>query len=88
MCAPCVPGTVLINIADLMQRWTSDQLVSVVRLRLFSADFELSSINRFASSYTVYGLNRPNISGYGEEIEKQMHEKDQTILSNLYVQSS
>ncbi|KAF0040419.1 hypothetical protein F2P81_006317 [Scophthalmus maximus] len=30
MCAPCVPGTVLINIADLMQRWTSDQLVSVV----------------------------------------------------------
>ncbi|XP_029951564.1 UPF0676 protein C1494.01-like [Salarias fasciatus] len=28
--APVIPGTVLINIADLMQRWTSDKLVSVV----------------------------------------------------------
>ncbi|XP_014881862.1 UPF0676 protein C1494.01 isoform X2 [Poecilia latipinna] len=27
--APCIPGTVLVNIADLMQRWTSDQLISV-----------------------------------------------------------
>uniref|UniRef100_A0A3Q2TLH6 Si:dkey-10o6.2 n=1 Tax=Fundulus heteroclitus TaxID=8078 RepID=A0A3Q2TLH6_FUNHE len=26
---PSVPGAVLVNIADLMQRWTSDQLVSV-----------------------------------------------------------
>ncbi|XP_026221910.1 2-oxoglutarate-dependent dioxygenase htyE-like [Anabas testudineus] len=26
---PAIPGTVLINIADLMQRWTSDQFVSV-----------------------------------------------------------
>eukprot|EP00064_Thunnus_orientalis_P005459 superscaffoldBa00000535_g5473 len=27
--APCIPGAVLINIADLMQRWTSDYFVSV-----------------------------------------------------------
>lgn len=27
---PIVPGAVLINIADLMQRWTCDQFVSVV----------------------------------------------------------
>ncbi|XP_067446603.1 uncharacterized protein si:dkey-10o6.2 [Thunnus thynnus] len=26
--APCIPGAVLINIADLMQRWTSDYFVS------------------------------------------------------------
>uniref|UniRef100_A0AAR2KS97 Fe2OG dioxygenase domain-containing protein n=1 Tax=Pygocentrus nattereri TaxID=42514 RepID=A0AAR2KS97_PYGNA len=33
--APCIPGTVLINIADLMQRWTSDVFVSSVhRVRL------------------------------------------------------
>ncbi|GAA6215289.1 UPF0676 protein C1494.01-like [Lates japonicus] len=30
ICAPMVPGAVLINIADLMQRWTSDQFVSVL----------------------------------------------------------
>ena len=28
--APTIPGAVLINVADLMQRWTSDQYVSVV----------------------------------------------------------
>ncbi|XP_008292466.1 UPF0676 protein C1494.01 [Stegastes partitus] len=28
--APCIPGAILINIADLMQRWTSDQFVSVI----------------------------------------------------------
>ncbi|XP_061780348.1 uncharacterized protein [Nerophis lumbriciformis] len=28
--APCIPGAVLINIADMMQRWTSDQFVSLV----------------------------------------------------------
>ncbi|KAG8012335.1 hypothetical protein GBF38_020054 [Nibea albiflora] len=28
--APCIPGTVLINIADLVQRWTSDEFVSVL----------------------------------------------------------
>ncbi|KAM6973099.1 uncharacterized protein FYW47_003204 [Aplochiton taeniatus] len=28
--APSIPGTVLINIADLMQRWTSDTFVSAV----------------------------------------------------------
>ena len=26
-----IPGTVLVNIADLMQRWTADKLVSTVR---------------------------------------------------------
>ncbi|KAM7002785.1 uncharacterized protein LKV04_004005 isoform 2-T2 [Tautogolabrus adspersus] len=26
--APCIPGAVLLNIADLMQRWTSDRFVS------------------------------------------------------------
>ncbi|KAA8590313.1 hypothetical protein FQN60_014247 [Etheostoma spectabile] len=30
ICAPSVPGAALINVADLMQRWTSDQFVSVV----------------------------------------------------------
>ncbi|KAM7415089.1 hypothetical protein PAMA_019764 [Pampus argenteus] len=29
ICAPRIPGAVLINIADLMQRWTGDQFVSV-----------------------------------------------------------
>ncbi|TMS05422.1 UPF0676 protein [Larimichthys crocea] len=28
--APCIPGTVLVNIAELVQRWTSDQFVSVL----------------------------------------------------------
>lgn len=28
--APVIPGAVLINIADLMQRWTNDRLISVV----------------------------------------------------------
>lgn len=32
---PSVPGAVLVNIADLMQRWTSDQFVSVVRPKTF-----------------------------------------------------
>ncbi|XP_019934776.2 uncharacterized protein [Paralichthys olivaceus] len=30
ICVPCVPGAVLLNIADLMQRWTSDQFISVL----------------------------------------------------------
>ncbi|XP_031713825.1 UPF0676 protein C1494.01 isoform X2 [Anarrhichthys ocellatus] len=30
ICVPSVPGAVLINVADLMQRWTSDHFVSVV----------------------------------------------------------
>ncbi|XP_058502411.1 uncharacterized protein si:dkey-10o6.2 [Solea solea] len=30
ICAPLIPGTVLVNIADLMQRWTSDRFVSVL----------------------------------------------------------
>lgn len=37
--APNIPGAVLINIADLMQRWTADQFISVVRtyFSLFSS---------------------------------------------------
>lgn len=27
---PCIPGTVLVNVADMMQRWTSDRFVSVL----------------------------------------------------------
>ncbi|XP_057691672.1 uncharacterized protein LOC130915697 [Corythoichthys intestinalis] len=27
---PCIPGAVLVNIADMMQRWTSDRFVSAV----------------------------------------------------------
>ncbi|XP_068578771.1 uncharacterized protein si:dkey-10o6.2 isoform X2 [Cebidichthys violaceus] len=30
ICVSFVPGAVLVNVADLMQRWTSDHLVSVV----------------------------------------------------------
>ncbi|XP_054476236.1 uncharacterized protein si:dkey-10o6.2 [Anoplopoma fimbria] len=30
VCVPHVPGAVLLNVADLMQRWTSDRFVSVV----------------------------------------------------------
>ncbi|XP_034734430.1 UPF0676 protein C1494.01 [Etheostoma cragini] len=30
ICVPSVPGAALINVADLMQRWTNDQFVSVV----------------------------------------------------------
>ncbi|XP_030623463.1 2-oxoglutarate-dependent dioxygenase htyE [Chanos chanos] len=35
--APSIPGTVLINIADLMQRWTSDVFVSAVHRVLLPA---------------------------------------------------
>ncbi|XP_061630084.1 uncharacterized protein si:dkey-10o6.2 isoform X1 [Phyllopteryx taeniolatus] len=36
---PCIPGAVLLNIADMMQRWTSDRFVSAVhRVLLPSAD--------------------------------------------------
>nr|XP_057932238.1 uncharacterized protein LOC131131503 [Doryrhamphus excisus] len=27
--APCIPGAILVNIADMMQRWTSDKFISV-----------------------------------------------------------
>ncbi|XP_051952990.1 uncharacterized protein si:dkey-10o6.2 [Xyrauchen texanus] len=36
--APCIPGAVLINIADLMQRWTSDVYVSAVHRVLLPPD--------------------------------------------------
>lgn len=34
---PCIPGTVLINIADLMQRWTSDVYVSAVSFFIYAS---------------------------------------------------
>ncbi|XP_034541066.1 2-oxoglutarate-dependent dioxygenase htyE-like [Notolabrus celidotus] len=34
MAAPCIPGGVLVNIADLMQRWTGDKFVSVIVFHL------------------------------------------------------
>uniref|UniRef100_A0A3Q3NE45 2-oxoglutarate-dependent dioxygenase htyE-like n=1 Tax=Mastacembelus armatus TaxID=205130 RepID=A0A3Q3NE45_9TELE len=43
VCAPCIPGTVLINIADLMQRWTSDQFVSVVHRVLLPSNGDSST---------------------------------------------
>ncbi|XP_036420390.1 2-oxoglutarate-Fe(II) type oxidoreductase ppzD-like [Colossoma macropomum] len=39
--APSIPGTVLINIADLMQRWTSDVFVSSVHRVLLPPDGDL-----------------------------------------------
>lgn len=30
ICVPIVPGAVLVNIADLLQRWTNDEFISVV----------------------------------------------------------
>ncbi|MBN3307812.1 YQK1 protein, partial [Amia calva] len=36
--APPIPGTVLINIADLMQRWTCDRFVSAKHRVLLPAD--------------------------------------------------
>lgn len=30
LCVPTIPGAVLVNIADLMQRWTGDRFISVV----------------------------------------------------------
>ncbi|XP_077373237.1 uncharacterized protein LOC144016241 [Festucalex cinctus] len=41
--APCVPGAVLINIADLMQRWTGDCIVSVLHRVLLPPAGDLSS---------------------------------------------
>ncbi|TRY95963.1 hypothetical protein DNTS_008817 [Danionella cerebrum] len=41
--APSIPGTVLINIADLMQRWTSDVYVSAVHRVLLPPPGDLSS---------------------------------------------
>ncbi|XP_054631675.1 uncharacterized protein LOC129181052 [Dunckerocampus dactyliophorus] len=28
--APCIPGAILVNIADMMQRWTNDKFISVL----------------------------------------------------------
>ncbi|KAM9815048.1 uncharacterized protein si:dkey-10o6.2 [Syngnathus typhle] len=41
--APCVPGAVLVNIADLMQRWTSDNFVSVLHRVLLPPAGDCSS---------------------------------------------
>ncbi|KAL6466224.1 hypothetical protein MHYP_G00263570 [Metynnis hypsauchen] len=39
--APSIPGTVLVNIADLMQRWTSDVFVSAVHRVLLPPEGDL-----------------------------------------------
>ncbi|XP_072544597.1 uncharacterized protein [Salminus brasiliensis] len=41
--APSIPGTVLVNIADLMQRWTCDVLVSAVHRVLLPPGGDLST---------------------------------------------
>ncbi|XP_053342640.1 uncharacterized protein si:dkey-10o6.2 [Clarias gariepinus] len=41
--APSIPGTVLVNIADLMQRWTSDVFVSAVHRVLLPPTGDLST---------------------------------------------
>ncbi|KAK1159816.1 hypothetical protein AOXY_G21240 [Acipenser oxyrinchus oxyrinchus] len=41
--APCIPGTVLVNIADLMQRWTSDVLVSTFHRVLLPPDDKMNT---------------------------------------------
>ncbi|XP_019750318.1 UPF0676 protein C1494.01 [Hippocampus comes] len=43
ICAPSVPGAVLVNIADLMQRWTSDHFVSVLHRVLLPPAGDCSS---------------------------------------------
>ncbi|XP_077424193.1 uncharacterized protein LOC144053531 [Vanacampus margaritifer] len=43
ICAPRVPGAVLINIADLMQRWTGDHFVSVLHRVLLPPAGDCSS---------------------------------------------
>ncbi|XP_061078576.1 uncharacterized protein LOC133111947 isoform X2 [Conger conger] len=40
--APTIPGTVLVNIADLMQRWTSDVLISAVHRVLLPPPGDMS----------------------------------------------
>ncbi|KAL3061090.1 UPF0676 protein C1494.01 [Trematomus bernacchii] len=43
LCAPAVPGAVLVNIADLMQRWTGDHFVSVLHRVLLPPPGDLST---------------------------------------------
>ena len=38
-----IPGTVLVNIGDLMQRWTADKLISTVSKNLLAKDCLLES---------------------------------------------
>ncbi|XP_029607925.1 zinc finger protein 619-like [Salmo trutta] len=46
--APSIPGTVLINIADLMQRWTSDVFLSVVHRVLLPPAGDWSTLQSLA----------------------------------------
>lgn len=34
--APPIPGTIVVNIGDLMQRWTADKLIATVSCSLSS----------------------------------------------------
>ncbi|KAF7654877.1 hypothetical protein LDENG_00063650 [Lucifuga dentata] len=60
ICAPSRPGAVLINIADLMQRWTSDTFVSVVHKVLLPPAG--SSSTRQSVAFFVYPDNETVIS--------------------------
>ncbi|XP_014340757.1 uncharacterized protein SI:DKEY-10O6.2 [Latimeria chalumnae] len=44
--APLIPGTVLVNIADLMQRWTSDFLVSTKHRVLLPPDAKRNTLRQ------------------------------------------
>uniref|UniRef100_A0A674B3K7 Isopenicillin N synthase-like Fe(2+) 2OG dioxygenase domain-containing protein n=1 Tax=Salmo trutta TaxID=8032 RepID=A0A674B3K7_SALTR len=46
--APSIPGTVLINVADLMQRWTTDVFVSVVHRVLLPPAGDWSTLQSLA----------------------------------------
>ncbi|XP_073709634.1 uncharacterized protein [Misgurnus anguillicaudatus] len=58
--APAIPGTVLINIADLMQRWTSDVFVSAVHRVLLHP--EGNSNTRQSLAFFVHPDDEANIS--------------------------
>ncbi|KAK6472840.1 UPF0676 protein C1494.01-like [Huso huso] len=59
--APCIPGTVLVNIADLMQRWTSDVLVSTSHRVLLPPDDKMNT-SRQSVAFFVHPDNDEIIS--------------------------
>ncbi|XP_041651772.1 UPF0676 protein C1494.01-like [Cheilinus undulatus] len=77
---PCIPGAVLINIADMMQRWTSDQYISVLHRVLLPPAGDSST--RQSTAFFLYpddeavitcydGSNKyPPVTGAAYAIEK------------------
>ncbi|RXN01930.1 ATP-binding cassette sub-family C member 8 [Acipenser ruthenus] len=59
--APCIPGTVLVNIADLMQRWTSDVLVSTFHRVVLPSDDKMNT-SRQSMAFFVHPDNDEIIS--------------------------